>query len=153
MKNREKRGKIVLTLMVLLLVFSLIGCGEEEVKSEVYDNKAEANWILLTIHYPEEAGMEDLVAYKVYSVNGTMTPLSTLTAYGEATQIPVVVSEGTSKYVQGVAGVFENDYQAPSGWIYTVNGEISMEASGDFILEPEDQVVWSYVTFTKDSFS
>jgi hypothetical protein len=41
---------------------------------------------------------------------------------------------------------------APSGWVYTVNEEMSMEAAGDYSLDPEDHVVWSYTTFTKEAF-
>jgi hypothetical protein len=153
MKNRKKWVGNILVLAILLLAMAMTGCGEEEAPpAEVYNNQAEANWVLLTIHYPEEAGMEDVVEYKVYSVNGTMTPLSTLQAYGEATQVPVVISEGTTAYVQGIGGIFENDYMAPSGWVYTVNDEMSMEAAGEYSLDPEDHVVWSYTTFTKEAF-
>ena len=93
--------------------------------------------------------IQDVIDFKVYSLNGVMTPMDILTSYGETNCIPIVMGEGTVGYVQGIGGVFENDYNNPSGWIYTVNDEESMEAASDYQLASEDRVVWSYVSYSE----
>lgn len=149
MKNVGKhKWGVVLLVTILLLSVSACEKPEEDV-AEVYDNKAEANWVLLTIDYPEESGIQDIVDLKVYTVNDTMTPMNVLMSYGETNCIPVVISEGSQGYVQGVGGVFENDYNTPSGWVYTVNDEMSMEAASDCQLKNEDKLVWSYVSYSE----
>lgn len=148
--NKYKLGIVLLIMLVLLTVSS---CDTPEVaNAEVYDNTAEANWVLLTIDYPEESGIQDLEAFKVYSLNGQMTPMNILQSYGETNCIPVVISEGNPGYVQGIGGVFENDYNNPSGWVYTVNDEQLMEAASDYELSSEDHVTWSYVTYSEANF-
>lgn len=149
MKNINKY-KLGIVLMVMLVLLTVSSCETPEVSNaEVYDNTAEANWVLLTIDYPEESGLEDLVDFKVYSLNGKMTPMNILQSYGETNCIPVVISEGEPGYVQGIGGVFENDYKNPSGWVYTVNDEQIMEAASDYIISSEDRVNWSYVTYSE----
>jgi hypothetical protein len=148
--RKQTKYKFGVVLAVMLLLLTVSSCEKpEEAIAEVYDNSAEANWVLLTIDYPEESGIEDVIDFKVYSLNGLMTPMSTLSSYAETNCIPVVISEGIPGYVQGVGGVFENDYNSPSGWVYTVNDEMSMEAASDYELKSEDKVIWSYVTFSE----
>ena len=152
MKNVSKY-KLGFVLMVMLILLSVSSCEKpEEANAEVYDNTAEANWVLLTINYPEESGIQDLVDYNVYSLNSQMTPMNILQSYGETNCIPVVISEGSPGYVQGIGGVFENDYNNPSGWVYTVNDEQIMEAASDYKLTSEDKVIWSYITYSEASF-
>ena len=154
MKIRTERKKYIVVLMILMMVLFAAGCGKEEAaQGEVFDNKADAAWTLLTIEYPEGAGLENVVEYKVYSINGDTTPLDVLLSYGEATKTAVVTVDGPAKYVQGINGIFENDYMAPSGWVYTVNDEMVMEGASEFKLKPEDRITWSYVSFTDDMFS
>lgn len=144
---------VILTIMILL--FTASSCDKPKdtaAVAEVYDNTAEANWVLLTIDYPEESGVQDVIDLKVYSVNGTMTPMNILVSYGETNCIPVVVAEGSPGYVQGIGGVFENDYIKPSGWVYTVNDEMSMEAASDYKLVTEDRVIWYYVNYSEAAF-
>ena len=113
MKNVSKY-KWGFVLMVMLILLSVSSCEKpEEANAEVYDNTAEANWVLLTIDYPEESGIQDLVDFKVYSLNGQMTPMNILQSYGETNCIPVVMSEGNPGYIQGIGGVFENDITIP----------------------------------------
>jgi hypothetical protein len=151
MKNANKyKWGVVLGIMLLLMTISSCQKPEEaNATTEIYDNTAEANWVLLTIDYPEESNIQDVIDFKVYSLNGVMTPMDILTSYGETNCIPIVMGEGTVGYVQGIGGVFENDYNNPSGWIYTVNDEESMEAASDYQLASEDRVVWSYVSYSE----
>lgn len=150
--KKVRKYQIGIILAVILFLLTAGSCEKPaEVVGEVYDNNAEANWVLLTIDYPEESGIQDVIDFKVYNVNGAMTPMNMLTSYGEANGVPVVVSEGTPGYVQGIGGVFENDYNSPSGWVYTVNDEMSMEAASDFQLASEDKFIWEYVTYSGDN--
>ena len=150
--RKVTRYKLGVLLAVMLLLFTMISCEKpEEAKEEVYENTAEANWVLLSIDYPENSGIEDVMDFKVYSLNGQMTPMNILQSYAETNCIPVVVSEGTPGYIQGVGGVFENDYNSPSGWVYTVNDNEIMEAASDYQLASEDKVIWSYVTFSESN--
>lgn len=144
------RYKWGVVLCIMLILLSVSACEKpEEASAEVYDNKAEANWVLLTIDYPEQSGIEDLVDYKVYYVSGEITPINILQYYGETSGTPVVLSEETSEYVQGIAGVFENDYNNPSGWSYTVNEVSSIEEARDCQIVNEDRVKWSYVSYAE----
>lgn len=150
--RKVTRYKLGVLFAVMLLLFTMISCEKpEEAKEEVYENTAEANWVLLSIDYPENSGIEDVMDFKVYSLNGQMTPMNILQSYAETNCIPVVVSEGTPGYIQGVGGVFENDYNSPSGWVYTVNDNEIMEAASDYQLASEDKVIWSYVTFSESN--
>ena len=146
--------KILAILLIMVMAFMAIACGGEEQESgEVFDNKAEATWNLLTIIYPDEAGLENIVDYKVYSINQETTPLEVLLSFGDATKTPVVMAEGPFAYVQGITGIFENDFIAPSGWVYTVNDEVIMESASDYKVKAEDKIKWSYVTFTEETFN
>lgn len=150
--RKVTRYKLGVLFAVMLLLFTMISCEKpEEAKEEVYENTAEANWVLLSIDYPENSGIEDVMDFKVYSLNGQMTPMNILQSYAETNCIPVVVSEGTPGYIQGVGGVFENDYNSPSGWVYTVNDNEIMEAASDYQLASEDKVIWSYLTFSESN--
>lgn len=147
-----KNLKIILIVFVLVLSFALVACEDNPETDEVIDNKTEASWILLTIDFPEESGLEDISEYKVYTLNEKGTPLSILQSYGETTKVPVVVADGPLAYVQGIGGVFENDFMKPSGWVYTVNSEVIMEAADSYELMAEDSVVWSYVSYNEGIF-
>lgn len=147
---KASKYKLGLALCVILILLSVTGCEKpEEASAEVYDSNAEANWVLLTIDYPEQSGIEDIVDFKVYSVNNEMTPMSVLQSYGETNCSPVVVSEEIPSYVQGIGGVFENDYNNPSGWVCHVNDEIIMEAASDYKIENQDKVTWSYISYSQ----
>lgn len=63
------------------------------------------------------------------------------------------MAEGPFAYVQGINGIFENDFIAPSGWVYTVNDEVIMESASDYKVKAEDKIKWSYVTFTEETFN
>lgn len=144
------RYKWGVVLCIMLILLSVSACEKpEEASAEVYDNKAEANWVLLTINYPEQAGIEDLVDYKVYYVSGEMTPVNILQSYGETSGTPVVLSEEATGYVEGIAGVFENDYNNPSGWSCAVNQESLIEEAWDCQIVNEDRVTWSYISYAE----
>lgn len=143
----------LLLLIVMIIAFTMSGCaGKEEQKketAEVYDTSKDAVFAYLNIDYPEESGMQDVMNQQVYSIDKIMSPMSILVSYGDSNGIEVAVDSTGAGYVQGVGGVFENDYNQPSGWIYTVNDESSLEAASDYKLKSGDTVTWSYTSFTQ----
>ncbi len=154
-----KTGKalsIVLALMLLIVMviaFAMSGCaGKEEQEkkvAEVYDTSKDAVFAYLNIDYPEESGLQDVQNQQVYSIDKTMSPMSILISYGDSNGIEIAVDAAGAGYVQGIGGVFENDFNQPSGWIYVVNDENSMEAAADYKLSSGDTVTWSYVNYTQ----
>lgn len=55
-------------------------------------------------------------------------------------------SSGSSSevYVRGIAGIYEFDFGAGSGWMYYVNGISPSVSAGRYELEPGERVVWRY---------
>lgn len=56
-----------------------------------------------------------------------------------------------SRYVRGIAGIYEFDYGATSGWLFSVNGEKPNVSSANYILEDGDKVCWLYSCTKGDS--
>lgn len=154
-----KTGKalsIVLALLLLIvavIALAMSGCTSSEKQetetAEVYDTSKDAVYAYLNIDYPEGSGLQDVVNEQVYSIDKEMSPMSILISYGDSNGVEVVVDNTGAGYVQGIGGVLENAYNQPSGWVYTVNGETSMEAASDHKLQTGDTVTWSYVSYTQ----
>lgn len=154
-----KTGKalsIVLALLVLIvavIAVAMSGCTNNEKQeaetAEVYDTSKDAVYAYLNIDYPEGSGLQDVVNQQVYSIDQAMSPLSILISYGDSNSVEVVVDQTGAGYVQGIGGVMENAFNQPSGWVYTVNGETSLEAAADHELKSGDAVTWSYVSYTQ----
>ena len=53
-------------------------------------------------------------------------------------------SASGSLYVRGIANIYEFDFGALSGWVYTVNGETSSLACDEYTLSDGDAVEWNY---------
>ena len=62
--------------------------------------------------------------------------------------IPFETSGGKAVYINGIDGLYELDYGAESGWIYTVNGTAPDINCGDYKPETGDEIEFVYV----DSF-
>jgi len=154
-----KTGKalsIVLALLLLIvavIALAMSGCTSSEKQeaepAEVYDTSKDAVYTYLNIDYPEGSGLQDVIDEQVYSIDKEMSPMSILISYGDSNGVEIVVDTTGAGYVQGVGGVLENAYNQPSGWVYTVNGETSMEAASEYKLHSGDTVTWSYVSFTQ----
>ena len=154
-----KTGKAVsivlalLLLIVMIVAFTMSGCAgkveEKKESAEVYDTSKAAVFAYLSIDYPEESGLPDVLNQQVYSIDKAMSPMSILISYGDSNGVEVAVDSAGAGYIQGVGGVFENDYNQPSGWVYVVNDENSLEAASDHKLKSGDTVTWSYVSYTQ----
>jgi hypothetical protein len=51
---------------------------------------------------------------------------------------------GGSVYVEGLANIYEFQFGSASGWVYTVNGERTAKSSSEYILSPDDAILWEY---------
>ncbi len=59
-----------------------------------------------------------------------------------------VAGLGKTAYVKGIDNLYEFDYGAASGWMYTINGTDNkpMVSCGAYELKNSDQIEWIYVT-------
>jgi len=76
-----------------------------------------------------------------------MTVLDLLLETASEKNVSVTYSGGkSSAYITGIGGLSEKDNGPTSGWVYTVNGESIMRPSGKCLLNPDDKVVFKYIT-------
>lgn len=54
-------------------------------------------------------------------------------------------SGGRAVYVNSIGGLYELDYGAQSGWIYTVNGEFPEVSCGEYQPASGDEIAFVYV--------
>lgn len=54
-------------------------------------------------------------------------------------------SGGRSVYIKGIGGLYELDYGAMSGWIYTVNGNSPEIGCGEYEPKSGDEIAFVYV--------
>ena len=59
--------------------------------------------------------------------------------------IPFDVSGGKAVYIDGIGGLYELDYGAESGWIYTVNGTAPDINCGEYKPLSGDEIEFIYV--------
>ena len=57
------------------------------------------------------------------------------------TGLPIINSQG---FIESIAGI---NNQGMSGWVYEVNGAPVMISASDYIVNPEDQITWKYISF------
>ena len=86
----------------------------------------------------------ELFVYSDYKKNISVSDLSKDIC--RELNIPIVFSgmNNMTYYLQGINGLFEFDYGAESGWLYSVNGEFQGTGCGTYILQDSDYVEWHY---------
>ncbi|MDR1712600.1 MAG: DUF4430 domain-containing protein [Coriobacteriales bacterium] len=83
---------------------------------------------------------------EIYNAPVTVDAGATVMDALQATDLVVGVQESSyGAYVDSIQSLKSGDCGAESGWVFTVNGEVVMEAAGDLILADGDVVQWSYV--------
>ena len=60
-------------------------------------------------------------------------------------EIPFDVTGGKNVYISGISGLYELDYGAESGWIYTVNGTAPDINCGEYEPVSGDEIEFVYI--------
>ena len=91
---------------------------------------------------PEDGVLADDDA-EIYEGDTVFTVLS---RFCKEKRLPLS-SKGSTRYgvyVDGIAGLFEMDAGAQSGWMFSVNGDFPSKSAGDTALKDGDDVAWVY---------
>ena len=151
-KNKKIKNKIfaVIIVIIVLLVSNLFtNCAKNELKllnlsDSDSDSEVPEGYICLSVYGKDgEPIIVQTCANSDYKKNITVADLSKDVC--RELKIPFVFSGmGTMTYVQGIDGLFEYDYGAESGWLYSVNGEFQGVGCDSYILQDRDYVEWRY---------
>lgn len=130
--------RTVYIIFLLCLIFVLItGCTKDTDFSEGY--------VYVTIDATKADKGIILSEYAVSLKEGTTVFDVTLAACKD-NKIHMS-SRGTkvTRYVEGIAGLYEFDCGPTSGWIYYVNGVSPSVGSDMYEIEDKDQIKWEYI--------
>lgn len=143
MKKNFKATSILLIALCLGLLLS--GCGEKKqnnVLSQKAQSEASMN-VYVTIDYPEEANLPDIVNHK-FPLDENASILTSLQLFGILLNIPVLV-ETTNGTVVGINGINEDSIME-GVWVPVLNDEELARPYSTETLSDGDTIKWLYKT-------
>lgn len=145
MNKIHMKRNILLTVLVVLLSFGIVSCGDSKDEDKT-DDKANIK-CTISIDCKTLLDTDEELADKV-SDDGVILDKKELTLQGGSTVLDALKAteieyEGGG-YVTSINGLNEFDAGKSSGWMYSVNGEYGLKASDEYELKDGDSVEWRY---------
>ncbi len=153
--------KIVVLIMINLLMFSVVSCGEKS-KSEIENNTEVAEDISckLIISCNEIIEYMDDEAYgikeekkEIVPHDGIILEIDTKCDV-DSTAYDIVVSElkknkihfdGSDGYLKAIANLYVGDCGEFSGWMFFINGNLAENGASDTIINENDIIEFKYI--------
>lgn len=154
--KHNKRYKTLLTALVVCIAV-LLGVSFIKIESidSHYNSKSSSTNLMdttLSIRCETVAGKKDYIPedgiildFVTIKIPEGSTAYDQLIAAAKQYKIQLETQSGSS-YVQGIANIYEFDFDDLSGWMLRINGEWSGTGSSDCKLNPYDYVEWIYTT-------
>ena len=132
--------KLVVVLMAMVMTFSICACGAA---GEGGEDAAMIN-ANICIDYPDDCGIDDVEAAMIIE-EGT-SAMDMLYAYADQEGFELTLSENSQTvYFTAINGVEET---ADAGWVYEVDGEMTMDAADDCIVTEGMTITWEYMSWS-----
>ena len=125
-------------------LYVIVPKENENEKSSEEDTKTESNKKAIEeeniqkISFTVLSPTGQVLFSKVIRNSVPMTPYIFL----KMTGLPII--ESSEGFIQSIAGI---NNAGMSGWVYEVNGSPIMASATDYVINPEDQITWKYVSF------
>ena len=139
--------KLLVLMTALIMVLAMTACSIEP-----SDDGSDAKMIntSIVIDYPdvddenlEKAEMQDIEAAMIVE-EGT-SAMDMLLSYADANNLEVIMDESSpTAYVTSIGGVAQTD---DAGWVYEVDGEMTMDAADQLILEEGMKITWEFMSW------
>lgn len=153
---RKSRLYRIVTLMLVVVMISAVisGCTGEKAKPKDAgsDESGKTMNVYISIDYPDEANLPDLINQKFVFEKGS-TALDSIQLYGTVVGLPILV-ETTGGDLVGINNIKNGDY-GNGHWDLFVNGKPAKEKNvsatpSHITLESEDSVRWVYTVENSD---
>ena len=148
--------KLLVLMTALIMVLAMTACSNIEPS----DDGSDAKMINVTIEidYPEVEADEDADTEETAAVEekkdietemtveeGT-SAIDMLYSYADANDIDVVLDENSPTiYVISIDGVEQTD---DAGWVYEIDGEMTMDAADELIRKEGTKITWEYMSWS-----
>lgn len=137
-KIKSIRNNLSILIVILILVFLFTGCANTS-------KQEKSGYVTVTI---DASSVDEGILLSDYSVS-----ISEATNAFDATFIAcreneiLMSSRGLSgtRYIEGIADLYEFDYGPASGWVFYVNEISSTKSSGVYELNEGDEIRWEYI--------
>ena len=141
--------KLLALMLALIMVLAMTACNNIEPSDDGSDAKM-IN-VKIEIDYPdmddedlEKAEKKDIEADMMVE-EGT-SAIDMLYSYADANNMEVVLDENSPTiYVISLDGV---EQTADAGWVYEVDGEMTMDAADELILKEDMKITWKYMSWS-----
>lgn len=129
---------VTLALALVVALFALVACGGSD------EPAADPNAPQITVSVKIDGTEgEHGVIY-----DGDVQVPEGSSVYDALVATDVEVSSkkslGMGTYVAGIDGLFEREIAKTSGWVYSVNGDVSSTSSDQYTVEDGDKVEWLF---------
>ena len=150
-KNEEINAmkKILALMIALIMVLSMAACSNIEPSDDGSDAKL-IN-VKIEIDYPdvddedENAVEKEDIEAELKVEEGT-SAIDMLYSYADTNDIDVVLDTNSPTiYVISLDGV---EQTADAGWVYEVDGEMTMDAADELILKEDMKITWKYMSWS-----
>lgn len=146
--------KVKVLAMMLAFVMSCLGfvaCASGNEQDFAMGDELDPEGIIIgvkiTIDYPDEAPIEDVVEYEILVPEGA-TVFEMLEAYKEETNLILAYEKKSYTYVTNIGGISEKDYGETCGWVFEKNDEMVIEDAAVCTLAEGDSIVWKYIDWS-----
>lgn len=141
--------KILALMIALIMVLSMAACSNIEPSDDGSDAKL-IN-VKIEIDYPdvddedENAVEKEDIEAELKVEEGT-SAIDMLYSYADTNDIDVVLDTNSPTiYVISLDGV---EQTADAGWVYEVDGEMTMDAADELILKEDMKITWKYMSWS-----
>lgn len=153
LNKKRKPSNFLIVALVAVAALTIVWLTTFQSVDDHYQNIAPAGdtvgTVTLTIrcdtiadrsaaHIPDDGVVLETT---VFSIGEGDTVYDVLQRAAAAHRIHLETSGG---YVEGIAQIYEWDHGDLSGWMYTVNGKTPSVGCAEFVLFPNDEIVFSY---------
>lgn len=144
--------KFISVLLIIVLALSMVACGKEENKEETPIVNP-TNLTFSLIDGDDEIKMEGFEEIKgdAFIAEEGSTVLEATQLYCMSHDISISV-DSSKNYITEIAGFSEGDYDAQTGWVFTINGEMGNLPANEEIIEEGDEIAWEFIDFSSMSW-
>lgn len=133
--------KVLVLMIAVILTLAMTACSNIEPSDDGSDAKM-IN-VAIEIDFPDDAEKDDIQAAMIVE-EGT-NAMDQLYSYADDNNLEVVLDESSPTiYVTAIDGVEQTD---DAGWVYKIDGEMTMDAADELKLTEGMKITWAYMSW------
>ena len=133
--------KVLVLMIAVILTLAMTACSNIEPSDDGSDAKM-IN-VAIEIDFPDDAEKDDIQAAMIVE-EGT-NAMDQLYSYADDNNLEVVLDESSPTiYVTAIDGVEQTD---DAGWVYKIDGEMTMDAADELKLPEGMKITWAYMSW------